>query len=390
MSSWITACIDVIDAAGVRLVQPNSRGNYQPFRLKLPVGSVASCVDRGDGTSEVQLSVLGNTGFTAAYYVNDLPLEVPGITKLQRGANIGFAFPGGGTTLSISAVPRDGYERGMSLAGVVVFAIDGSEDIAANHIQGSCSTTGRLHLSKSGAIAGDVCTVSVTIPDAGVSFSVSVQNSTLVTLATATSTTATAGGTWAIECRYDGFTSTWYLWSVTSPAAVVGGPEFPLTTDRGIVTLDPLNLIARAEWRRKQTLALALETNSPIYYVLIGFVPDVDFEDLSSLGLDPAKNYSVVLSSRVSLVRTSDSSQFAFVDLVIPIAIRTSTGASTFVLSPTDATVSVIATSAMGTATASISAMDATHIALSVSRPTGITCTVLRHDTAIIELQEIA
>lgn len=70
---FIAGLIDVVDHLGRRLVKPNSLGNYQPVRLKLWPGASTTCVDRGDGTSELQiaapsdvLSFATNADFRAA------------------------------------------------------------------------------------------------------------------------------------------------------------------------------------------------------------------------------------------------------------------------------------------------------------------------------------
>src|SRR5512145_3371728 len=70
---FIAGLIDVVDHLGRRLITPNSLGRYQPVRLKLWPGASTTCVDRGDGTSELQiaapsdvLSYATNAAFRAA------------------------------------------------------------------------------------------------------------------------------------------------------------------------------------------------------------------------------------------------------------------------------------------------------------------------------------
>lgn len=53
---FIAGLIDVVDHLGRRLVKPKANGQYQPVRLKLWPGASTTCVDRGDGTSELQIA----------------------------------------------------------------------------------------------------------------------------------------------------------------------------------------------------------------------------------------------------------------------------------------------------------------------------------------------
>jgi hypothetical protein len=157
----------------------------------------------------------------------------------------------------------------------------------------------------------------------------------------------------------------------------------------GLAALDPFSLIPRSLWRRNQTLSIALSTDAATDYLSIAMTALFGDESLEGLGISVSHTYAAVFSSRVTIIETANPQHFAFVDIVAPVAIIGNGSVITFGIDAATASVTVVGTSTMLTAMASIRDTSDT-IYLSASRPPGVACTVLRHDTAIIELQEVA
>jgi len=101
--SWISSCVDVVSSTGARLLRPNVNGNYQPFRLKLWPGAVATSTDRGDGTTELEISSPGGLTINgnAATMLNPLIGIARGVVGLQT--DIAVAVP---TVAALRADPN--------------------------------------------------------------------------------------------------------------------------------------------------------------------------------------------------------------------------------------------------------------------------------------------
>jgi hypothetical protein len=168
------------------------------------------------------------------------------------------------------------------------------------------------------------------------------------------------------------------------------GSEFPASVSGGVATLDPHNRIASAKWRSKEAPTNTdLYTDSP---VIVAYINALTLLALDNPIVAPKNHtYAAVLSSRITIISESTPAHFAFVDIVAPFVLTVdSYGNHAYSVVPSDAIVSSTAVASMVAASATVSLPSAYAIEINAVRPPGVDCTVLRHDTAIIELQEIA
>jgi len=384
-------------------------GGNSYFVNKLVTGGTATSYDADTETLTLAEAGSGGAGSITASYSTEMGvLDVPGVTNIRAGSNVSFAFPVAGICQINAAAPAIDPSatvistlngRRVEQYGTVALTASGKffgfiqspgndvkakTEVNATIVGGS----GLLRMTEVAEV-GDRVLLNVTF---AANDHLVVNNMAGTVLV---DETVTAAGKRSYTLVY---TSTgWEAWVPAGSVLVNGAPvksvatgsDFPVSIAAGVATLDPLNLLPRAKWRRNQALSIALASDAPSLYVRIGPMTMAGVEGMESLNLDPTKSYAAVISSRVMVVETANQQHYAFVDMVFPVTIVGLIYYHNYVVDPTAAAVSVVATSTMTSVTATVLDTDWS-IELKVTRPPGVACTVLRHDTAIIEIQEIA
>ena len=393
--SYITACVDVVDSTGARALLPNANGAYQPFRIKLPAGSIVSCSDRGDGTSEVSIDKLGSDSVGVAYW-SGVVLQHSTATELQEGNGIKLGAPALGVSIvtvdSAAVIKSSGDGRRIEQYGAVLltaspktFAFTQAADVKSKtEINATIvGGTGVLDLL-AGSLPGDRLLLRVTF-SAGDHLIVTRHLGSAII-----DETASAAGTRTYLLV---FTAEWQVWSVAGNVRVNNAPchsiatggDFPVAIANGIATLDPGNLLMRALWRERVTMSYNITTDAA---TVVASIPS----NLPGL-TEPLTAYAALISSRI-VVRMAGDSNFAFIDIMCALTLATDTeGFALFTLAP-GVEPSVTVNSiwwALDPITASVSVSDGGYwVRVNVTRPPGVECIIRSTDTAILELQEIA
>ena len=164
------------------------------------------------------------------------------------------------------------------------------------------------------------------------------------------------------------------------------GSDFPITVSGGIAELDQHNRIPHAQWRAfgaSETATLTTDAAASVYEVTYAKIAA-----LGGLAVSASHTYSALLSSRVTL---RAGTACAWVDLLTQITITVDAlGALNFAVDDALSASTVVGPVSLQTSRASVSQSSAWAFDVNITRPTGVECAVLRHDTAVLELQEIA
>lgn len=395
--SYITACVDVVDSTGARALLPNANGAYQPFRIKLPAGSIVSCSDRGDGTSEVSIDKLGSDSVGVAYWTGAI-LRHSTATELQEGNGIKFGAPALGVSIvtvdSAAVIQSSGDGRRIEQYGTVsltaapkTFAFTQAADVKSKtEINATIvGGTGALDLL-AGSLAGDRLLLRVTF-SAGDHLIVTRHLGSAII-----DETASAAGTRTYLLV---FTTEWQVWSVAGNVRVNNAPchsiatgaEFPVSIANGVATLDPFRLIQRAQWRAASSVSSFTIDGDEAHLCSLPFNGN-SIE--SQIALENSTNYAAIVSSRVLIRMTSAPTSFAFIDIVAPLTIIVDQwGGVTFSPQTSPPVNPFVGAAELDLASASIVSTQFSW-ALYVTRPPGVSCDFVSADTAIIELQEVA